>query len=84
MFNHASQSGFKTHGIGLGLTTARKLTEAMLGGIHLISKENEGTEVGFSTLCLPSSHRLPAANLKAHMIRNQHTLDFAGLRKRRM
>ena len=51
MFNHASQQGFKTQGIGLGLTTARKLSQAMAGAIHLKSIVSEGTEVGFSTFC---------------------------------
>jgi len=50
MFNHTSQSYFKTKGIGLGLTTAKVLTQALQGGIHLNSKLGVGTEVGFSIL----------------------------------
>ena len=48
MFNSASESYFKTKGIGLGLSTAKVLTQALQGGIHLNSKHGKGTEVGFS------------------------------------
>lgn len=50
MFNSTSQSYFKTKGIGLGLSTAKALSLALQGGIHLNSKFGVGTEVGFSIL----------------------------------
>ena len=49
MFKDSSE-GKHTSGIGIGLSTARTLTEAMQGAISLTSKLNEGTSVAFSVL----------------------------------
>ena len=39
---------FTTHGIGLGLSTVKTLSEALLGGVSIKSVESECTECAFS------------------------------------
>ena len=63
MFNNVSQQFFKTQGIGLGLTTARRLTESMLGAIHLTSKVEKGTAVGFSVMTMEKQMRIHSLEL---------------------
>ena len=46
----ADKYEFKTSGIGLGLTTVKKLTHALQGAVSLKSNHSEGTTVIFSVL----------------------------------
>lgn len=67
MFNSLSTGLFKTEGIGLGLTSARTLTQSIQGAIHLNSQENAGTEVGFSIFCKSGSNRVNSKELKEQL-----------------
>jgi len=67
MFNNMNAGFFKTHGIGLGLTTARALTNILQGAIHLNSEVGGGTEVGFSVLTSKKSRQVNSKDLKAEM-----------------
>lgn len=64
MFNKQNNGYFKTKGIGIGLTTAKVLTQALQGGIHLNSKVGRGTEVGFSILTQMESFNINSKDLK--------------------
>ena len=46
----ADKSELKTSGIGLGLTTVKKLTHSLQGAVSLKSNPSEGTSVTFSVL----------------------------------
>lgn len=67
MFN-TSTCMFKTKGIGLGLSTAKNLSQALLGGIHLNSKQGQGSEVGFSILTQREPIKIYAKRLKEQAI----------------
>ena len=56
---------FRTQGIGLGLSTVKILSNAMLGGVHLNSTFQHGTEVGFSILTQRGSIAMNSKDLKA-------------------
>ena len=79
MFNR-SVSYFKTRGIGIGLSTAKLLSNAMLGGIHLNSTYGKGTEVGFSVLAHRVSLTINSKDLKAQArsMKETHTLVKMG------
>ena len=49
-FSMADKSELKTSGIGLGLTTVKKLTHSLQGAVSLKSNPSEGTSVTFSVL----------------------------------
>ena len=68
MFNDTSKSFFKTKGIGLGLTTAKILTQCLQGAIHLNSTLDKGTEVAFSVLCRQEMTRVNSKDLKKQII----------------
>ena len=55
---------FKTQGIGIGLTTAKVLSKALLGGIHLSSTFGKGTQVGFSVFTQNSPLKIESETLR--------------------
>ena len=68
MFNQQNMGGFfKTQGIGLGLSTSKILTKAMQGGIHMITEEGKGTQVGFSIMALREQTKVKSQQLKTEI-----------------
>ena len=63
-FNQEFTQMIKTSGIGIGLSTAKMLTEALQGGIHLQSKEKEGTTVAFSVITASEFNSIDSSQLK--------------------
>jgi K+-sensing histidine kinase KdpD len=70
---------FKTKGIGLGLTTAKTLTNMMQGGIHLNSNFGCGTEVGFSVMVKKTASKINSKQLKTKMREIKNSLYCVGL-----
>lgn len=79
MFNK-NVGHFKTKGIGIGLSTAKILSNALLGGIHLNSTYGEGTEIGFSVMTLRDTHRVNSKELKvqARIMKEEYSLCRMG------
>jgi K+-sensing histidine kinase KdpD len=77
MFNRPNIGYFKTKGIGIGLTTAKVLTQALQGGIHLNSQVGLGTEVGFSILTQIESFKINSKDLKTQA--RLHTEDHTAI-----
>ena len=71
---------FKTKGIGIGLSTAKNLSNALLGGIHLNSTFGKGTEVGFSVLTQRNNQRVNSKDLKvqARIMKEDNSLCRMG------
>jgi len=79
MFNSTAQGYFKTKGIGLGLSTAKALTYALAGAIHLNSKLGQGTQVGFSVMTQKTRLRINSKDLKAQMLGLKEDFYFIDL-----
>ena len=63
MFNAENSDVLKTSGIGLGLTTAKQLTQALQGAVSIESVKYQGTRVTFSVLS-----KLPPEKILAHRL----------------
>ena len=79
-FKKEKTSIVRTKGLGIGLSTAKDLTNALQGGIHLNSEVGQGTEVGFSILTQMNEFRINSKDLKtqARLLKEDHKIVYMG------